>query len=75
MIKYLGSIGTFIRLNDNDNKTYQLLNVYSSSAAKLSLFSAGNKRYSFEVKAQNIGKDLLMSKPLVNSSSSDISID
>lgn len=40
MIKYLGSIGTFIRLNDNDNKTYQLLNVYSSSAAKLSLFSA-----------------------------------
>jgi hypothetical protein len=41
MIKYLGSIGTFIRLNDNDNKTYQLLNVYSSSAAQLSLFSAG----------------------------------
>lgn len=40
MIKYLGSIGTFIRLNDNDNKTYQLLNVYSSSAANLSLFSA-----------------------------------
>lgn len=40
MIKYLGSIGTFIRLNDSDNKTYQLLNVYSSSAAKLSLFSA-----------------------------------
>ena len=40
MIKYLGSVGTFIRLNDNDNKTYQLLNVYSSSAAQLSLFSA-----------------------------------
>lgn len=40
MIKYLGSIGTFIRLNDNDNKTYRLLNVYSSSAANLSLFSA-----------------------------------
>lgn len=40
MIKYLGSIGTFIRLNDNENKTYQLLNVYSSSAANLSLFSA-----------------------------------
>lgn len=40
MIKYLGSVGTFIRLNDNDDKTYQLLNVYSSSAAKLSLFSA-----------------------------------
>jgi hypothetical protein len=40
MIKYLGSIGTFIRLNDNDNKTYQLLNVYSSSAANLLLFSA-----------------------------------
>lgn len=40
MLKYLGSVGTFIRLNDNDNKTYQLLNVYSSSAANLSLFSA-----------------------------------
>jgi hypothetical protein len=40
MIKYLGSVGTFIRLNDNDNKTYDLLNVYSSSAAKLVLFSA-----------------------------------
>jgi len=40
MIKYLGSVGTFIRLNDNNNKTYQLLNVYSSSAANLSLFSA-----------------------------------
>lgn len=40
MIKYLGSVGTFIRLNDNDNKTYQLLNIYSSSAANLSLFSA-----------------------------------
>ena len=40
MIKYLGSVGTFIRLNDNDDKTYDLLNVYSSSAAKLVLFSA-----------------------------------
>jgi hypothetical protein len=40
MIKYLGSVGTFIRLNDNENKTYDLLNVYSSSAAKLLLFSA-----------------------------------
>lgn len=40
MIKYLGSIGTFIRLNDSENKTYKLLNVYSSSAANLSLFSA-----------------------------------
>lgn len=35
---------------------------------------AGNKRYSFEVKAQHIGKDLLLSKPLVNSNN-DISID
>ena len=40
MIKYLGSLGTFIRLNDNENKTYQLLNVFSSSAANYSLFSA-----------------------------------
>lgn len=40
MIKYLGSIGAFIRLNDNDNQTYQLLNVFSSSAVNNSLFSA-----------------------------------
>jgi hypothetical protein len=40
MIKYLGSIGTFIRLNDSVDATYQLLNVYSSSAAQTSLFSA-----------------------------------
>lgn len=40
MIKYLGSIGGFIRLNDSEDKTYQLLNVYSSSVANLSLFSA-----------------------------------
>lgn len=32
----------------------------------------GNKRYSFEVKAQHIGKDLLLSKPLANSYSADI---
>lgn len=36
--------------------------------------AAGNKRYSFEVKAQHIGKDMLLSKPLVNSQS-NISID
>jgi single-strand DNA-binding protein len=35
--------------------------------------STGNKKYSFEVKAQHIGKDLLMSKPLVNANSADIS--
>lgn len=40
MIKYLGSVGTFIRLNDNENKTYQLLNIYSSSAANVPLFTA-----------------------------------
>jgi hypothetical protein len=45
MIKYLGSVGTFIRLNDNDNKTYDLLNIYSSSAAKLVLFSAEVNNY------------------------------
>lgn len=40
MIKYLGSVGTFIRLNDDEDKTYNLLNIYSSSVAKLVLFSA-----------------------------------
>lgn len=36
--------------------------------------SDGNKRYSFEVKAQHIGKDLLLSKPLINSYSADIPV-
>lgn len=40
MIKYLGSIGTFIRLNDMNNETYQLLNVFSSSVTNNLLFSA-----------------------------------
>lgn len=40
MIKYLGAVGTFIRLNDKQNKTYDLLKVYSSSAASSLLFSA-----------------------------------
>lgn len=40
MIKYLGSVGTFIRLNDSENKTYKLLEIFSSSAASDVLFSA-----------------------------------
>lgn len=32
----------------------------------------GNKKYSFEVKAQHIGRDLLFSKPNVSLSTSDI---
>ena len=40
MIKYLGSVGTFIRLNDSENKTYKLLQIFSSSAASEVLFSA-----------------------------------
>lgn len=40
MIKYLGSVGAFIRLNDSENKTYKLLEIFSSSAASELLFSA-----------------------------------
>jgi len=40
MIKYLGSVGAFIRPNDDADKTYQLLNVFSSSALSTLLFSA-----------------------------------
>ena len=40
MLKYLGSVGAFIRLNDSENKTYRLLEVFSSSAASELLFSA-----------------------------------
>jgi len=49
MIKYLGSVGTFIRLNDNEDKTYTLLNIYSSSATNLSLFSAEVNNFTGEV--------------------------
>lgn len=38
MIKYLGSIGFYLRLNDNENKDYRLFEVFSSSAANNSLF-------------------------------------
>lgn len=40
MIKYLGAVGAFIRLNDNDNKSYSLLTIFSSSATSNLLFSA-----------------------------------
>ena len=40
MIKYLGSVGTFIRLNDFEDKTCNVFEVFSSSAAYVSLFKA-----------------------------------
>lgn len=40
MIKYLGAVGAFIRLNDSENRTYNLLNIFSSSATNNLLFSA-----------------------------------
>ena len=40
MIKYLGSVGCFVRLNDSEDKTYKLFEVFSSSAAYVSLFKA-----------------------------------
>lgn len=49
MIKYLGSVGAFIRLNDDTDNVYSLLNIYSSSAAKLVLFSASVNNYSGEI--------------------------
>lgn len=39
MIKYLGSIGFYLRLNDGSNKDYRLFEVFTSSAATTSLFS------------------------------------
>lgn len=40
MIKYIGAVGAFVRLNDSEDKTYNLLRVFSSSAASDLLFSA-----------------------------------
>lgn len=40
MIKYLGTVGCFIRLNDDVDSTYNLLNIFSSSANSTLLFSA-----------------------------------
>lgn len=40
MLKYLGSVGFFVRLNDDDDKTYQFLNIFSSSARSDLVFSS-----------------------------------
>jgi hypothetical protein len=40
MLKYLGSVGAYVRLNSKSNHTYSLLRVFSSSAASNVLFSA-----------------------------------
>lgn len=50
MLKYLGSVGTFIRLNDNEDKTYSLLRIFSSSAASDVLFSASVNNFNGSVK-------------------------
>lgn len=40
MIKYLGTVGFFVRTNDSDNKNYKLFEVFSSESAAVSLFDA-----------------------------------
>lgn len=40
MIKYLGSVGAFVRLNDSSTGAYDFLTVYSSSALTTALFSS-----------------------------------
>jgi hypothetical protein len=40
MLKYLGSVGAFVRLNDQVDQTYKLLNIFSSSSRSTLLFSA-----------------------------------
>ena len=40
MLKYLGSVGFFVHLNDDDDKTYQFLNIFSSSARSDLVFSS-----------------------------------
>ena len=40
MLKYLGSVGAFIHLNDEVDQTYHLLNIFSSSSLSTLLFSA-----------------------------------
>ena len=50
MIKYLGSLGTFIRLNDSDDKNYNLVRVFSSSAASDLLFSASVNNFNGSIR-------------------------
>jgi hypothetical protein len=40
MIKYLGSVGCFVRLNDDTDSFYNFLNIFSSSSNSKLLFSA-----------------------------------
>lgn len=49
MIKYLGAVGSFVRLNDNTNQTYNFMTVFSSSAATEVLFTASVNNFTGSV--------------------------
>ena len=49
MIKYLGAVGSFIRLNDNTDQTYNFMTVFSSSAATNILFTASVNNFTGSV--------------------------
>jgi len=49
MIKYLGSVGGFIRLNDLTDQTYNLMTVFSSSAKTQALFTASVNNFTGSV--------------------------
>lgn len=49
MIKYLGSIGAFVRLNDSTDQTYNFMTVFSSSATQQVLFTASVNNFTGSV--------------------------
>lgn len=38
MIKYLGTVGLFLHPNSSEDRTYNLLNIYSSSVEDTEIF-------------------------------------
>lgn len=49
MIKYLGAVGSFVRLNDDTDQTYNFMTVFSSSAATNVLFTASVNNFTGSV--------------------------
>lgn len=49
MIKYLGAVGSFVRLNDSTDQTYNFMTVFSSSAATNVLFTASVNNFTGSV--------------------------
>lgn len=58
MIKYLGTVGCFVRLNDDVDSVYNFLNVFSSSSNATVLFSASVNNSTGQITTSSIGEQI-----------------